>query len=284
MQTIEALRDNYLADRSDLYIFSDAPKNVNAKVAVESVRAYIRNVTGFKSVTIIERPENYGLARSIITGVTEIMDRFGKVIVLEDDLLTATNFIEFMNQSLNKYEDNQKVWSISGFSFNLRYRDDYSFDGVFGIRASSWGWATWRDRWNKVDWQVADYQEFKSNTKSQRVFNKGGSDLSGMLNDQMNGRINSWAIRFCYAQFKNNGYDFFPVKSKVKSIGFGGDATNTRGMGSRFETTLDESAKRRFLFPDRAIVEPYILRQFRKRFSIITRIKYKILKMFLKHH
>lgn len=179
-------------------------------------------MTGFKNITIIERDKNFGLAKSIGTGVTQIINDFGSVIVLEDDLLTAQNFLNFLNDSLIQYKESESVWSISGFSFPIKYPDDYAFDNAFGVRASPWAWATWKDRWEKVDWDVADYDVFLSDTKTRKGVNRGGSDMCKMLNDQMTGEINSWAIRFCYAQFKNKSYDVLPKISKVKNIGFSG--------------------------------------------------------------
>ena len=275
--TIAALRKNDLALSSELIIFSDAAKVGDDTKDVYNIRQYLKTVDGFKRVTVIERDVNYGLAKSIIFGVTEVIKKYGKVIILEDDLITSPNFLSFMNQGLDFYECNSKVWSVSGFSFPIKYSDGYDFDATFGVRASSWGWATWIDRWDKVDWDVSDYDVFIKDRQKQKKFNSGGSDLCKMLNDQMTGKINSWAIRFCYAQFKHDAFDVFPKISKVKNIGFSSEATHTAGMGSRFDTILDETEVVDFNFPDKTFIESKVLRQFQKPFSITTRIKYKLL-------
>jgi hypothetical protein len=275
--TIESLKCNYLAMDSELTIFSDGPKNIDSIKAVQDVRNYLKTITGFKKVSIIESLNNKGLARSVIDGVTVLLDNYSSVIVIEDDLLTSPNFLTYMNKGLDFYESNAEVWSVSGFSFPMDYPQGYEFDAAFGVRASSWGWATWADRWGKVDWDVSDYEVFIKDRKKQKEFNLGGSDLCKMLNDQMTGKINSWAIRFCYSQFKNKTFDVFPMISKVKNIGFSGEATHTTGMGGRFDTMLDETGGVDFEFPERVVVEPRVLSQFQKPFSIQTRIKYKLL-------
>jgi glycosyltransferase involved in cell wall biosynthesis len=281
-KTILALNNNYLASVSDLFIFSDGWKDEISKESVQCVRKFLTTIDGFKSVTVIERPENYGLAKSIITGVTDILDKYGRVIVLEDDLITSTNFLSYMNQALSFYRDNNKVWSISGFSFPIQYPKGYEFDNSFGVRASSWGWATWKDRWSEVDWKVSDYEEFMRNKSMQKQFKQGGSDLVRMLSKQMSGTIDSWAIRFTYSQFKHGSYDVLPVQSKVVNIGFNGDATNTQGMETRFGSTLDKSGNTVFVFNEAVSADEHVLRQFRKPLTIKSRVKYKISEVFKK--
>jgi hypothetical protein len=276
-KTLEALQDNIGALDSDLTIFSDSAKDTDSIESVTLVREYLKAVTGFKSVTIIERPENFGLAKSIITGVSEVIKKYNRVIVVEDDLLTSKNFLSYMNQALGFYENNPSVWSISGFSFPITFSDDYNNDIAFGVRASSWGWATWVGQWEKVDWDVLDYDDFILDKNAQRKFKEGGSDLCKMLSDQVQGKINSWAIRFCYAQFRHKSVDVYPRVSKVQNIGFSEGASHTKGMGSRFTTIIDNSDTTDFTFSSNISVDSSILAQFRKPFSIITRLKYKLL-------
>ncbi len=280
-KTIESLKNNIGCEKHDLYIFSDAAKSEIEECSVKKVRNYVREINGFKSVKVIERECNFGLAKNIITGVDEVIKKYERVIVLEDDLVTSSNFLSFMQKSLDFYECNHEIWSISGFSFPIKYQDNYLYDVAFGIRASSWGWATWRDRWEKVDWDVPDYSEFIADKNARKRFNRGGSDMSNLLSRCMKGEINSWAIRFCYAQFKNNTYDVFPVVSKVKSLGFSETASNTSGMGDRFDTVLDNTDNVDFIFSNDTKINNSILKQFVRAFSIKTRLYYK-LKMVLK--
>src|ERR1700733_3957738 len=113
-KTIESLQMNTLAKESELYIFSDGPKNPDDKIQVDLVREYLKTIRGFKNITIDESPKNSGLAISIIHGVTEIVEKFNKVIVLEDDLITSPYFLQFMNDGLNIYENDEKVMTING--------------------------------------------------------------------------------------------------------------------------------------------------------------------------
>jgi hypothetical protein len=221
-KTVEALKKTLLAENSELFIFSDAAKNDAGRANVEKVRRYIKTIDGFKSITIIEREENFGLAKSILSGVTESINQYGKVIVLEDDLISSTVFLKYMNYYLDLYKNEPKVFSITGFNYPesiLHVPDKYPYNIYFNYRCMSWSWATWINRWNKVDWGVKDYEKFTKDKKRQKLFNRGGDDLTGMLGSQIEGKIDSWAIRWCYAHFKNDAYCVYPVKSLVNNTG-----------------------------------------------------------------
>jgi hypothetical protein len=281
IQTVTALKENFLASESQLIVFSDGPKdNEISRKKVEAVRAYLRTIEGFKSIEIVESIQNKGLANSIISGVSKVVEKYGKVIVLEDDLLTSKNFLDYMNQSLDFYESNSRVLSISGFSFPECVPTSFPYDVTFGYRASSWGWATWKDRWSVVDWKVSDYELFKKNIFKIIRFNRAGSDLSLMLKRQMHGKLNSWAIRFCYHQFKYEMVDVYPKVSKIKNIGFGMDAENCDL--NDFESNLDLSDSRRFIFPLEVKVERSFNRRFRKHNSFKARLNRFLTRKFKK--
>lgn len=218
-KTIEALKKNILASESDIYIYSDGARNKEEEKKVNEVRQYLKEVDGFKSVSVIEAQKNKGLANSVINGVTEIINQYGRVIVLEDDLVASKYFLEYMNEALNLYGDREDIWSISGYIPNVEMPDDYNNEVCLIRRGSSWGWGTWKDRWNLNDWDVLDYNDFKKNRKKNKAFNEAGGDLSYMLEDQMKGRINSWAIRWVYSQYKKQMWSVYPTKSFVKNIG-----------------------------------------------------------------
>ena len=275
-KTIQALQNNFVAEQSELFIFSDGGKDDESQTQVEKVRQYLRTVTGFKSIQIIESPINKGLADSIITGVSQIIAQYGKVIVLEDDLITSRNFLDYMNQGLEAYEANAKVFAVSGYSYPLKYASDYGYDASFGYRSYSWGWATWKDRWEMVDWEVSDYKHFSRSWNAKLKFNRGGSDLSRMLRHQMEGKLNSWMIRWVYHQHKHDLYDVFPTTSKVVNIGFTRAATHTVCSPLRYLTPLDKSDNRVFRFPTEAKVDVAINKQVRMKISIVRRLKYRI--------
>ncbi len=273
IKSISALRENFLALETDLYIFSDGPRSHKDLRSINKIRSFLKTITGFRSIQIFESDENKGLAISVIEGTSKIIKEFDKVIVLEDDLVTSRNFLDFMNQALDFYQNNKNVYSISGYTLDLpSLKNDFLKDYYFSLRMSSWGWGTWSDRWNGVDWNVESYKNFKYNLYSQYKFAKGGSDLPRMLRKQMLGRIDSWAIRFCYSQFIHNGATVYPAISKLESIGFGNEATHTKNEG-RFKTEIDNSLNRDFEFHQKVIWNPRILKEFRLKFSLMSRIK-----------
>jgi len=273
-KTVSALRENQLAAESDLFIFSDQASKADDFAQVRAVRDYLQTIDGFKSIHIIEAARNKGLANSIIEGVTEIVNRYGRVIVLEDDILTTPNFLTFMNAALIKYQRQQNVFSISGYSFNLGTDNAWSqqFDTYFTTRGWSWGWATWKDRWTDVDWQVKDYPVFVKDAAEKKKFAEGGSDLNLMLKRQMTGQLDSWAIRWFYHQYKVKGLTLYPILSKVYNDGFDDLATHTRGANDRYQPLLDKTIRFEFAFPDAAVITPSYQKRFQKKLGIRARI------------
>ncbi len=277
-QVISSLQKNKLASQSHLHIFSDAAAKKEDAENVNEVREYIKHIEGFQSVTLHIAEENKGLANSIIAGVTEIINKEGKAIVLEDDLILSDNFLSFMNEALGFYNGDENVFSVCGYTVPIRTQEN--LDVYFTGRGSSWGWATWKDRWEKIDWAMSDYDEFTKDKAAQKRFNRNGSDLTKLLRLQMTGQRNSWAIRWAYTQFKLNAYTVFPIVSKVANDGFGGKATHTSSLyQSRFSTYLDDSGKTGFHFVP-PYVHPNIFKQFTDTYSLKTRILYRIKGLF----
>lgn len=271
-KTVTALKENYLAEDTDLYIFSDGWKNENQKEKVMAVREYLKTISGFKSVDITESPKNKGLANSIIGGVTQVVKKYGKVIVFEDDLMSSPNCLDFLNQALDFYENHEQVFSISGYSMDLSALQSYERDYYPGLRAFSWGWATWSRSWLDIDWEVKQYNELCISLKMQKAFKQGGSDLYRMLRNQMNGKIDSWAIRWAFNQFLRNQYTLFPKYSKIYNIGFNERGTHTKRT-KRFETKLDETLQREFSFHKEIDFDKTLANQFKNKFSIANRFK-----------
>jgi hypothetical protein len=275
-ETITALQKNTLAKGSELIVYSDGPKGESDRGQIEEVRSFLKRIDGFKTITIKEAGQNKGLATSIIDGVSEILKSYNSVIVLEDDLVTSVNFLDFMNQALKTYETDRCVHSIAGYTVPIEAPKDYPFDNYFTRRASSWGWATWKDRWDKVDWAVSDYPVFSRDKVAQRKFNAMGSDMSGMLAKQMTGQISSWAIRWCYHQFKHSLFSAYPTVSKVANIGFGEAATHTKGNQNRFATPLDVTSRKNFNLKPAPELDRRFVKQFVAKYSLRTRAFYKI--------
>lgn len=280
-KTVQALKANKLASQSILYIYSDHPKKEEHKEDVKKVREYIHTIKGFKETHVIERKQNYGLAKSIIEGVTEVINKHNNVIVLEDDLITSHMFLTYMNNMLETYEKEKKIYSITGYNFPpklMKIPKEYKYDIYFSPRAGSGGWATWKDRWDKADWEVEDYEEFKKNKQLQKEFNKGGDDMTDMLISQMEGKLDSWAIRWCYTLFKKNAYCIYPTKSYVDNIGFDGSGIHS-GTNSKYgHSTLNQIEQ--LILPNNLDLDKNIMKSFRGVYkkSFLTKFLLKLFK------
>ena len=235
IRTIEALQENDLADKSDLYIFSDAAKTEEDADSVNEVRKYIRKVEGFRTISIIERRANMGLSNSIITGVTEICNKHGRVIVLEDDLITSRYFLQYMNDGLRIYDGDKKVISIHGYIYplNAKLPETYFLRG-----ADCWGWATWKDRWIRFEPDGLKLLNGIIENNLVEKFNYGNSsDYTGMLKEQISGKKDSWAIRWHATAFIRNNFTLYPGESLVSNIGNDGSGTHSR-KSMVYEQTL----------------------------------------------
>lgn len=242
LKTLTALQNNVLAIDSELYIFSDGPKTDLDQVAVNKVRAIINSPLSFKKTTVFLNDKNKGLANSVIDGVTKIITTHNNVIVVEDDIITQPSFLTFCNNALQYYEDKKDIFSISGYSFPIEIPENYTKDIYTAKRASSWGWCTWKDRWDKNDWSVRDFNDFIHDSKGVSAFNMGGVDLTKMLQKQMSGKINSWAIRWCYAHFKHKGVCLYPTVSLVNNIGNDNSGTHSPGL-SKYQARNGHAVK-----------------------------------------
>ena len=224
-QTVEALLANSGAMHSPLYIFSDAPRDGTVCEAVAEVRAYIRSIAGVETLTIIERETNFGLARSIIDGVTRLCEEFGRVIVLEDDLLTSPHFLTFMNDGLDAYATDERVQSICGYMYPVELAANTS--SFFLGLPNSWGWATWSNRWGIFDSDGQALLEHIQTRGLRRAFNAIGPHSNiKMLKDQIAGRNDSWFIRWHAVGFLRQMLTLYPACSLVRNIGIDGSGVH----------------------------------------------------------
>ena len=272
-KTVESLSANLLADSSDLIIYSDGSKSSKDDVIIAEIRAYLKTISGFKTVTIHESPINRGLAKSIIEGVTTVINQYSKVIVLEDDLIVSQNFLVFMNAALDFYEQNNKVFSVSGYSLKVAFPKNYEYDVYFTPRGLSWGWATWKDRWATVDWEIKDFEKLKTDKIARKNLALGGTDLFPMIKNHIENTIDSWAIRWFYSQYRSNQLTVFPLLSKVQNIGFDAMATHTN-VYNRYKILFDYSKQQSYNFKPNAITNPVILKSFQSYYGLIQRIFY----------
>jgi hypothetical protein len=253
-QTVESLQRNLLADKSDLFVYSDAPKSDAAANSVAEVRDYVRRINGFKSVTIIEREKNWGVDPSIIDGVTTLCAKFGSVIVLEDDLVTSNWFLKYMNDGLELYRHNKSVMQISGFMFPLVGFSERK--ACFLPYSTCWGWATWKRAWDQFNPSPVDgYEVLKNDGQQRKAFNLNGSyDYFGLLQQYIEGKLDAWDIRWYLSVFMQKGLTLFPQKSLVHNIGFDGSGVHcpvSDHAGS--EITLTEIIEFPEVAPDNAV-------------------------------
>ncbi|MHB8580843.1 MAG: sugar transferase [Ignavibacteriaceae bacterium] len=281
-KTIESLIKNSKAKDSVLYIFSDAPKSDIDRKSVKDVRDYIWSINGFKDIQIQEREQNLGLATSIISGVSAVIKKNGKIIVVEDDLIASRNFVQFMNDCLDFYQGNDKIFSVSGYSYPIEIPKSYKNDLYLLPRSSSWGWGTWLDKWSKADWEIKDYSDFIRSKNKRISFNIGGDDLTDMLISQKRGKIDSWAIRWCYAHYKNSAFCLYPRVSKIQNIGNDNSGTHSKKT-KKYLINIDDGESSTIFKPDivvsNEIVEnltKFYRRKFHKRIIRIIRKKLNI--------
>lgn len=230
-RVVEALRNNTLASQSVLYVFDDGPKEdatPEQKMKIEEVRNVSNTIEGFKEVHLMFSEKNKGCAQSIIDGVTYVVNKYGRVIVLEDDIITIPLFLQYMNDALDFYVNDRRIWSVGGMNIDIKLPVAYTkkHDLYLVHRGCSWGWGTWADRWQNIDWEVHDAERFFASKRKMRHFDRGGEGMTQMLRDQQNGRIDSWAIIWDYHVFKHNGYGLRPVKSFTRNIGMDGSGTH----------------------------------------------------------
>lgn len=223
-QTIEALLRNEDAKNSPLYIYADGPKDdatEENKRKVAEVRRYIHSVSGFSSIKITEQPINKGLDPSEIDAITEIIKQYGKVIVLEDDVIVHRYFIRFMNEALEYYKDNKKVNSIGSYNPNIPFINQIKQDVYASYRTATYGWATWQDRWSLCKWEKS-YLLDKKRLCNRFKYNRGGGDLYDNLLHYLNGFNDAWDARWQYSLYENDSVCIRPTKSLSYNIGFDG--------------------------------------------------------------
>jgi len=256
-QTIEALQNNTLAPLSELFVFSDAPKPGDEE-RVAAVRRYSHTIAGFKKVHIIERESNGRVANSR-GGIQTLSDRYGRVIFLAEDIVTAPGFLTFMNEALSKYERNDRVFNVSGYCPPIEIPANYNHD-IFALRRfNAWGFGIWKNRFDRLKYMTPDeFVQFAANTRKVKEFVKaGGEDLMVMLKADAYSEIDAGDVKLMYAQFLSDQYTIYPTKSLVQNIGH--DGTGVHCVKSNmFNVALSD--KTLFSFPDDVIVDHRIVK------------------------
>lgn len=269
-KTLGWLIANKYASESILYVFCDGPKKDATDEQLqklEEARKIVDElavIPSFKEVNVIKRNENLGLGKSIITGVTEIINKYGKAIVLEDDLETSPYFLSYMNQCLEHYENRKSVFSISSLSRphpERFYPKDYPYDVYVSLVHHPTGWATWADRWNQVDWDAETYNVIKNTPEMIDAFRRVEyTEWDDLIKVKEHG-MNIWSVRFSLAHFVNHAVSICPIVSYVNHIGWDSEATNAIGGGStwKFDKLADKEDIRfcDILYLDKRIINSW---------------------------
>jgi len=224
-RTLNYLKKNLLADESRLYIFSDAPKTEEDKAKVEQVRQLLESVDGFKAVKVIERKENLGLSRSIISGVTQLVNEYGKIIVFEDDLLSSPYTLQYFDEALTRYEKEERVMHIGAYMYNL---GENGLPQTFFFRAAtSWGWATWARAWKHFNPDAGQLIDQFDAKMISRFSIEGTMNFWKQLQQFKAGKNDSWAIRWYASIFLKDGLTLNPSASLIHNIGNDGSGVHS---------------------------------------------------------
>ncbi len=235
IKTIEALGENIYADQTDVYVFSDEGENEDDKRKVCEVREYLHSVSIFRSLTVIEREINYGLRKNIEDGVSRVVSEYGKIIVLEDDLVTSRFFLKYMNDALNKYNDNDAVMEISGYSVPAEH--EKCEETAFLHFADCWGWATWKRAWEKYDRNPDALVKRFTLGDIYRFNLDGRANFWNQVLENKRGNLNTWAIFWQTTIYLNDGLMLYPTRSLVKNIGVDGSGDH-KAESSVYDTDI----------------------------------------------
>ena len=261
-KTLTALSENFLADKSRLIVFADGPKkqaSSNQLDLIRQTREVLVSKKWCKEVEIHEADENKGLARSVTDGVSSVVEKYGKAIILEDDILTSRGFLTFMNQALEFYEDVPEVMQIAGYFLPVKNRHELPSTFFYNVN-SCWGWATWQRAWKEYREDAAQLLTDVKGSKSfsKRNFNKGqGDNFHQQLIDNVEGRIHTWAVKWHASMFLKGGFCLHPSTTFVRNIGIDGSGTYSGfinfGLNSAFEDGFEYVFSRELIESEQAI-------------------------------
>ena len=256
-QCIEALQNNILAEKSVLFVFSDAAKIKEDEDLVKKVQEFTHSITGFKKVNIIERDKNYGSTKNAPFAHREITEKFEKSIFLEDDIVTAPGFLTFMNEALEFYKDDDRILSITGYSPPINLPNEYDNDIFILPRYNGWGTGVWKSLMAEP-LNIIEKKEFIKIKNKKKVFTVGGEDVLNMIELEINGELNAGDVKVMYYQALNDKYTLYPKKSLTQNIGHDGSGVHC-GINNKFNVELwDKVDKFEFIKgirPDESIIK-----------------------------
>jgi hypothetical protein len=263
-QCIEALQRNRLSRDSNLYVVSDAPGKAGHEPRIDQVRAYARSITGFRKVHLVFRENNYGAHRSFLAITQQVLDEHDRFIHLEDDVLASPNFLDYMNDGLDFYEADQRIFSIGAYTLPIQLPADFKADVFFLPSHCSWGFATWKARWKKVD--LSDQDRYAVALADRALYHKivsTGSHLMHILWADSKGRIQTPDIRVAFHQFMHDVYTVHPRVSKVMNIGFDGTGMHCSTDPTHKYTVQSDRSTDKISFVEAVRLDPAIIRRIR---------------------
>lgn len=282
-RALESLTRCNRIEECKIFIYCDGPKHSDDMNNIIASQQVVQNFAEKLGANIIIQEKNIGLAHSIVSGVSDLCERFGRVIVIEDDLVVSPSFIDYMLQALDRYQDEEHVYQISGFLFPIdasKHQDTFFLPFI-----TTWGWATWNRAWKSFDWNATGYEKLFSDKKMSKQFNLDNSyPYCDMLLDRFSGKNESWGILWWYAVFSVGGLVLYPGRTLVNNCGFDGTGTHcgnsieyieNTGL-SRIDIYSDDQVIR---FPEKMItnmqkyglVKKYLTRNRRNLFQTILR-------------
>ena len=242
-KVLEALNENHLAPETDVYTYTCTAKNDRSQPDVERTKDVLRSFEDnnrFRSYNVVDIGIFLPLGPAMIRAVTETVNKNGKVIIVEDDIVTSKDFLTFMNECLDRYENSKNIFSVSGYSPHFDYLDHIEGDVYAVHRACPWGWGTWSDRWDQFDPRVEEYIKTMKDRDTRRRITRWNTDLPMTLDAlfyEKGCMEKNWEQQFCYAQFLKGMNVICPKVSKVENIGFDGTGTHDipTGLISKFD-------------------------------------------------
>jgi len=260
-KTITTLQKNVLAEQTDLYIASDYQQSETDAQKVAEVREYLKVIDGFKSVTIFSREKNLGAAENTFSALDIILAKHDRFILMEDDIVTAPGFLSFINKGFDKYGDNEKLFSITGYCPPITIPATYGYDAIFLGRMNAWGCALTKEKYESVPRHITkqEYNAILSNKKLRASIARNGQDLPVMLNKMAEDSLDAWDVRCMYIQFVNNQYTLYPSQSLVQNIGFDGTGQHC-GKTKRWDVSLRD--KTTFNFPTEVSLQQTIVKRY----------------------
>jgi len=269
-RALDSLARCHRLDECRVYLYCDGAKGDGDRAAVAKSRQVVREWGAKFQAVMIERPVNLGLSQSIIAGVTELCRQYGRVIVVEDDLVLSPYFIDYMLQALERYQEVLEVYQISGYMFPVEC--SAATDALFLPLTTTWGWATWDRAWRSFDWKAAGAREQLTDSKARDRFDLGGSyPYSKMLEDRLAGKNDSWGILWWWTVFQANGVVLYPRESLVVNEGFDGSGVHCglrNDVGGRSRVMVPAAPRKPIIFPARIMAEEAVLMEIRDRLRV----------------